>query len=107
MTITNSSNTIFSYSVGIWGTLLWGSMEPLASTTQSVSQTLSRLELDLKPGLIFHGHSMVTPGQIRFLGSYDLGLHPKAVSKPTCREGWMDKYNLSRILTLTHFITQK
>lgn len=59
-------------------------LKPLANTTQSVSQMLSRLGLDLKPGLIFHGH----PGQIRFLGSYDLGLHPKADQKLTFGYEW-------------------
>lgn len=44
---------------------------------------------------------MVTPGQIRFLGSYDLGLHPKA--DPNQPQGWIDKYNLTRILTLIYF----
>lgn len=58
-------------------------LKPLASTTLSVSQMLFRLGLNLKPGMVFHGH----PRSSKILCSSDMGLHPKTDPNPTFRDG--------------------
>lgn len=94
-----SSLTPWNLGVLSLGSMMQIYLKPLTSTTQSVSQMLSRLGLDLKPGLIFHGHCRSNK-ILRFLWS---GPSPKNCSK-TKLQGRMDKYNLPSILTLTHFI---